>query len=255
MMRGEAQMSETTGTDVAGRTIVVTGAGSGIGRALAEGFLRDGARVVAADIRPEGLAPLEARGALVQVVDVSVRDQVRGLLERARAATGRVDVLFNNAGFGSRRAVADLEEGEFERMIAVHLFGTIHGMRFAIPIMREQGRGRIVNTLSRAAEVCGPLDSAYSAAKAATWAATRSAARECADADILINGLIPGPTNTAIWGRDMPTLQPPEAVYPTALMLATLPAGGPTGRVFWNEKEYPLMDPANAAPNRSGARR
>jgi NAD(P)-dependent dehydrogenase (short-subunit alcohol dehydrogenase family) len=240
-------MSEAAGDEVAGRTIVVTGAGSGIGCALAEGFLREGARVVAADIRAEGLGPLAAQGALVHKADVSVRDSVRDLLEEARRATGRVDVLFNNAGFGARKAVADLEPGEFERMIAVHLFGTIHGMRFAIPIMRAQGRGRIVNTLSRAAEICGALDSAYSAAKAATWAATRAAARECADTDILINGLIPGPTNTGIWGRDMPNLQPPEAVYPTARMLATLPAGGPTGRVFWNEKEYPLMDPANAA--------
>ena len=78
-------------------------------------------------------------------------------------------------------------------------------------------------------------------AKAGLWAATRSAARECADTDILVNGLIPGPTNTAIWGRDMPQLQAPEAVYPTARMLASLPAGGPSGQVFWDEKPYPLM--------------
>ncbi len=64
-----------------------------------------------------------------------------------------------------------------------------------------------------------------------------------------MNGLIPGPTNTGIWGRDIPRLQSPEAVYPTAQMLATLPPDGPTGKVFWNEREYALMDPANPVPD------
>ena len=233
-------MSEAV-NEVAGRTIVITGAASGIGHALAQGFLADGAAVVACDVRSEGLAPLASRGAITRQVDVRAREQVHGLIEAARNETGRVDVLVNNAGYGSRKPVEQLEAGEFERMIEVHLFGGVHGMRFAIPIMREQGHGRIINLLSRAAEASGPKDAAYSAAKAGLWAATRSAARECADTDILVNGLIPGPTNTAIWGRDMPQLQAPEAVYPTARMLASLPAGGPSGQVFWDEKPYPLM--------------
>jgi NAD(P)-dependent dehydrogenase (short-subunit alcohol dehydrogenase family) len=239
--------------DLEGRTIVITGAASGIGKALAEGFLRDGATVLGADIRPEGLETIATRGAPVATADVSERDAVERLVERARRETGRLDVLFNNAGFGSRTRIEDLSPGEFERLIEVHLFGTVHGLRFAIPVMRAQRYGRIVNTLSRGAEVSAPGFSAYSAAKAALWALTRAAAREAADADILVNGLIPGPTNTAIWGRDMPQLQPPEAVYPTARMLATLPAGGPSGQVFWNEKPYPLMDPANPVPKGPGS--
>ena len=227
--------------EVAGRTIVITGDASGIGHALARGFLADGAAVVACDVRSEGLAPLASQGAITRQVDVRAREQVRGLIETAREETGRVDVLVNNAGFGSRKPVERLDEGEFERMIEVHLFGSVHGMRFAIPIMREQGHGRVINLLSRAAEAGRRKDAAYSAAKAGLWAATRSAAQECADTDILVNGLIPGPTNTAIWGRDMPQLQAPEAVYPTARMLACLPAGGPSGEVFWDEKPYPLM--------------
>jgi NAD(P)-dependent dehydrogenase (short-subunit alcohol dehydrogenase family) len=102
-----------------GRTVVITGAASGIGRAFAEGFRSDGAGVI----------------------DVAI--------ER----TGSVDVLFNNAGMGNRTAVEDLAAGEFEQMLAVHLFGCIYGMRAAIPVMREQGYGRIVNVISRAAEV------------------------------------------------------------------------------------------------------
>ena len=65
------------------------------------------------------------------------------------------------------------------------------------------------------------------------------------DANILVNMLIPGPTNTPIWGRDLPQLQPPEATYPTARMLATLADDGPTGKVFWDEAEYPMFDSEN----------
>jgi NAD(P)-dependent dehydrogenase (short-subunit alcohol dehydrogenase family) len=241
-------VSETT-DEISGQTVVITGAASGIGRAIALGFLRDGARVVGCDIREEGLAPLAEQGAITQRTDVRSREEVRALIDRAHSETGRVDVLFNNAGFGSRKALGDLDEGEFERMIEVHVYGCVYGMRFAIPIMQEQGHGRIINVLSRAAEVSGAGDSAYSAAKAAMWATMRSAARECVGKNVLINGLIPGPTNTGIWGRDMPRLQAPDVVYPTALMLATLPDGGDTGKVFWNEREYRLMDPANSRPD------
>lgn len=241
-------MSEAT-PGISGQTVVITGAGSGIGHAIALGFLRDGAKVVGCDIREEGLAPLAEKGALVERTDVRSRERVAALIARAHAETGRLDVLFNNAGFGSRKPVAALDEGEFERMIEVHLYGSTYGLRFALPVMQAQGRGRIVQVLSRAAEVSGAGDAAYSAAKAAMWATLRSAARENAEHDILINGLIPGPTNTGIWGREMPMLQSADVVYPTARMLATLPTGGPTGRVFWNEREYPLMDPANPTPD------
>ena len=102
---------------ITGHTVVITGAASGIGKALAEGFLADGARVVAADIQKEGLASLAERGALTQRTDVSSRDQLEELIELTRRETGRIDVLFNNAGFGTRRRIEDLEPGEFERMI------------------------------------------------------------------------------------------------------------------------------------------
>lgn len=234
--------------EIEGRSIVITGAASGLGRAWALGFLREGARVVAADIDEVGLADAAAEGAVAVRTDVSSARDVEALIERCRRETGRVDVLFNNAGFGSRHRIEEMPAGEFERMLAVHVFGALYGLRAAIPIMREQGHGRIVNTLSRAAEICAAGGSAYSAAKAALFALTRSAARETEATDILINGLIPGPTNTAIWGRDMPRLQAPEATYPAARVLALLPAGGPSGQVFWNQKPYPLMHPDNPFP-------
>lgn len=229
-----------------GRTIVITGAASGIGRALALGFLADGARVIGADIRP--CREVAEAGGSMREVDVADAAQVSDLLAFAHSETGRIDALFNNAGYGTRGRLEELDEGAFERLVAVHLFATVHGLRAAIPLMREQGHGRVINTLSRAAELSAPLGAAYSAAKAAMWALTRSAAAENGDLDILVNGLIPGPTNTGIWGRPMPRMQGPEVVYPTARMLATLPTGGPSGQVFWNEKPYPLMDPANEVP-------
>ena len=224
-----------------GRTVVITGAGSGIGRAFAEGFLADGATVVGTDIIADRLRPLEESGAITSLADVSDDAQVRETIDLAVQRTGRVDVLVNNAGYGSRTNVEDLGDGEFERMIAVHVFGMIYGMRAALPVMRAQNHGRIINIVSRAAEMPQPGNTAYGAAKAAMYAATRSAALEVGDADILINAQFPGMTNTAIWGTDMPGMQDPEAAYPTARMLATLPPGGPTGQCFYREQPYEMF--------------
>ena len=231
--------------DIDNKTLVIAGAGNGIGRAWALKFHQEGANVVAADIDKVSLASLSSMGISTKNVDVRDSKQVTELITDTHAKTGRMDVLFNNAGIAFGPKLENATEGEFEDHIAVHLFGCIYGMRAAIPIMREQGYGRIINTVSRNAEFDMPGTSAYSAAKSAIWSTSRIAAREVSDSDILINMLIPGPTNTRIWGKDRPDLQSPEATYSTAKMLATLPTGGPTGKVFWNEKEYPLFDPKN----------
>ena len=101
--------------------------------------------------------------------------------------TGSVDVLFNNAGMGFGYKMDSFPEGSFEHHVAVHLFGTIYGMRYALPIMQEQGHGRIINTISRNAETNVQRTSAYAAAKAGIWSASRVAANENRDQDILIN--------------------------------------------------------------------
>jgi NAD(P)-dependent dehydrogenase (short-subunit alcohol dehydrogenase family) len=89
------------------------------------------------------------------------------------------------------------------------------------------------------------MGSPYGSSKAALWAVTRCVAMENAEFDILINGLIPGPTKTSM----MPWGQKPEKVYPSARWLATLPKGGPTGKVFWNKKEYVMFDKENVTFN------
>jgi NAD(P)-dependent dehydrogenase (short-subunit alcohol dehydrogenase family) len=229
---------------VAGKVVMITGAASGIGRAIAVAFAADGADVIGVDINGSALAPLEAQGVLPVTADVTEEAAVRDAAAQALDRFGRIDVLFNNAGLGGRRPITEIGEGEFERMIAVHLFGAFYGLRAVLPVMRAQGSGRVINTLSRGAEAQASGWAAYGAAKAGMLSLTRVAAAECAGTDILVNGMIPGPTRSGMMTG--PNLQAPEAVVPSARWLATLPAGGPTGKVFWNMKEYSLFAPREA---------
>ena len=233
-----------TAQSIAGRTVVITGAASGIGRALALGFMADGARVVAADIHEDGLAEVVAAGGIPARVDVTNVADVQAMIDLAIGTTGRVDVLFNNAGIGGRKSLENMPEGMFERFISTHLFGAFHGYRAALPHMRAQNHGRIITTIGRAAEVRDRGWSAYGCAKAGQHVLTRIVAAETAGTDILVNSLIPGQTLTGMMTGE--GLQPPEAVYPWALQLATLPTGGPTGRAFWNGEDYALFQDADA---------
>ena len=229
-----------------GKTILITGAASGLGKAWAELFNQEGANIFACDIEEAGLQELQELGITTSTLDVSSSQEVKSFIEQAHDATGRLDVLFNNAGMGFGYKVHEMPEGVFEHHVSVHLFGAIYGMRYALPIMKKQNYGRIINTISRNAETDVEGTSAYAAAKAGIWSATRVAAKENAEHDILINMIIPGPTNTSIWGKDMPHLQKPEATFPTAKLLASLERGGPTGKVYWDEKEYQMFNQNNS---------
>jgi NAD(P)-dependent dehydrogenase (short-subunit alcohol dehydrogenase family) len=229
---------------IAGRTVVITGAASGIGRALTLGFLADGAKVIAADIAEAGLAEVAGAGAIPVRVDVTVEADVQRMIQLAVEATGRVDVLFNNAGIGGRKTIEKMDDGVFERFIATHLFGGFYGLRAVMPIMRRQNYGRIITTIGRAAEARDRGWAAYGSAKAALHILTRIAAVEVSALDVLVNSLIPGETRSGMMTGE--GLQEPEAVYPWALQLATLPTGGPSGRSFWNGVDYKLFD--DAAP-------
>ena len=233
------------------KTILATGASRGIGLEWTRQCLERGHHLIATCREPEGAAELNAlrnkHPEQLEVLPLDVEDETsaQNLFLKLDQREQAIDLLFNNAGIAFGPTLEKAPDRQFEDHVSVHLFGCVYGMRSAIPIMRAQGSGRIINTISRNAEVDVPGTSAYSAAKAAIWAASRVAARETSDADILINMLIPGPTNTQIWGKDRPELQAPETTFPTAKMLATLPSGGPTGKVFWDKKEYRLFDPNN----------
>ncbi len=232
-------------TAIEGKTVVITGAASGIGRALALGFANDGARVVATDINEAALREIASERIATLAVDVGRDDDVRRMIAFAQKNTGRVDVLFNNAGLGGAKVIEQIEDDMFERYIRVHLFGAFYGTRAALKVMRQQGFGRIVNTLSRHAGQRATGFAAYASAKAGMLALTRVTSAEVAGVDILVNGMIPGPTKSGMMTGD--NLQAPEAVYPGALWLATLPTGGPNRKVFWNRKEIDLFAPEAGA--------
>jgi len=196
----------------AGRGILVTGAGSGIGRAAAQLFANEGGRVAVVDQdENEALATVtsirQAGGeALAIGADVSREADCRGMVERALAAYGRLHVAFNNAGIGaSGFAVADEEEVTWSRLIDVNLKGIFLAMKYEIPAMVSAGGGAIVNTASVAGLVGERGIGAYSASKHGVVGLTRSAALDYIGQGVRINAVCPGATRTRIlanWFQD-----------------------------------------------------
>ena len=195
-----------------GRGILVTGAGSGIGRAAAQLFANEGGRVVVVDQdENEAQATVtsirQAGGeALAIGADVSREADCRGMVERALAAYGRLHVAFNNAGIGaSGFAVADEEEVTWSRLIDVNLKGIFLGMKYEIPAMVGAGGGAIVNTASVAGLVGERGIGAYSASKHGVVGLTRTAALDYIGQGVRINAVCPGATRTRIlasWFQD-----------------------------------------------------
>ena len=187
----------------AGHGILVTGAGSGIGRAAAQLFANEGGRVVVVDQdESEAQATVtsirQAGGeALAIGADVSREADCRGMVERALAAYGRLHVAFNNAGIGaSGFAVADEEEVTWSRLIDVNLKGIFLAMKYEIPAMVGAGGGAIVNTASVAGLVGERGIGAYSASKHGVVGITRTAALDYIGQGVRINAVCPGATRT-----------------------------------------------------------
>lgn len=194
------------------RVVLVTGAGSGIGRAAALLFAKEGGRVVVVDqgeTDAQGTVALihDAGGEAVAVrADVSREADCRAMVERALAAYGRLHVAFNNAGVGaSGFALADEEEIAFTRLIDVNLKGIFLAMKYEIPAMTTAGGGAIVNTASVAGLVGEKGIAAYSASKHGVVGLTRTAALDYIGQGVRINAVCPGATRTrmlADWFQD-----------------------------------------------------
>jgi len=229
---------------VSGKVVVVTGAGSGIGQALARGFAADGAHVVAFDRAVEGLrVTADGRSLLTVEGDVTTAAGVARLVETALEQHGQIDVLINNAGIADHGAFLEISFEDWARVIEVNLIGLARCTRAVLPGMVARGHGRVINLASRAAESKAGRP-AYSASKAAVVSFTKTLAAEVRRAgaeDVLVNALIPGPTNTAIWDTPHPEMQSAETVYPHARFIVELPAGGPNGRAFFNSADYAVF--------------
>lgn len=191
------------------RTVLVTGAAGAIGKGIASGFLSQGDRVFLTDLRQDSIAAaaVEVGGAAgpcpCLAADVTDEEQVAAVIAAAGAALGgRIDVLVNVAGIVGQGKVEDLSAEEWDRMFAVNVKGTFLFIKHAVPLMKAQGAGKIVNFSSKSGKTGSALMSHYSAAKAAIIGLTQALAYELADSGITVNCLCPGITdNTGVWSH------------------------------------------------------
>jgi len=255
-----------------GKVAVVTGGASGIGEASVRLFAEEGARVVIADMQEErGRSVADAIGkeVLFQPCEVSQEDQVAAVVARAVDAFGRLDCMFNNAGFGGISGpIEEIPVDEFDATFAVLLRGVFLGIKHAAPVMKAQGSGSIISTASVAGLQAGLGPHVYSAAKAAVVHLTRSAGMELGESGVRVNCICPGgivtplitdaigggPEAVELVSRHLSELQPirragqPTDIAQAALWLASdestfvnaqaiIVDGGLTGGRQWSQNQ------------------
>lgn len=192
---------------------IVTGAGRGIGRAIAEKLAVEGATVAVTDLdessAQETAALIDGDGVGLQV-DVTDRPGVEAMVRAVHERFGRIDVLVNNAGWDKAAPFIESDPADWDRAIQINLYGVLHTCRAVLPIMAAQGFGAVVNIGSDAGRVGSSGEAVYSAAKGGVIAFTKSAARELARNQVRLNCICPGPTDTPLFasmGGDNPKLR------------------------------------------------
>lgn len=188
--------------DFSGRVAVVTGGAAGIGAEIARHYSAAGAQVMIWDLTEPAQAP---EGAGFCQVDISDPVEIAAAVAKTRAAFGGIDFLSHNAGFaGPTVPVTEYDPDTWARIIEVNLTGTFHLARAVVPVMQENGYGRIVNMASLAGKEGTPNASAYSAAKAGVIGFTKSLAKELAETAIRVNCIAPAAVKTAILDQMTP---------------------------------------------------
>jgi 2-hydroxycyclohexanecarboxyl-CoA dehydrogenase len=180
---------------------IVTGAGQGIGQAIAGKLAAEGATVVVTDL-DEATAQATAAawpGSVAIRADVTDRQGVQAVADQVVRQFGRIDLLVNNAGWDKASPFVDSEPADWDRAIAVNLYGVLHTCKAVLPVMAGQGHGAVVNLGSDAGRVGSSGEAVYSAAKGGVIAFTKSIAREMARHQVRVNCVCPGPTDTALF--------------------------------------------------------
>jgi gluconate 5-dehydrogenase len=242
--------------DVAGKVAFITGAGSGLGRAIAESMAEEGARVVLFDINAEGLKETAARiktsgdSPLVIAGDVGDEAAVEAAVAHTEATFGRLDILFNNAGIGDPEPglLHEYVTANWNKVVAVNLQGVFFCARAALRVMVRQGSGKVVNTASMwglaGSSSVFPLP-AYNATKGAVVNLTRELALQYAEKNIQVNAICPGFFRTQLGPYDdnefveaitnftpMKRIAAPEEIKGTALYLASSASDFVTGAML-----------------------
>ena len=227
------------------KVALVTGAGQGMGRAIARQFAAEGAIVVALDLNLEAAQQTLQGGGeqhLARALNVADAAAVNALVDEVLALRGRVDVLVNNAGTGGMDSFTEMSDEAWARVIGVNLNGAFYCARAAVRAMLKTGGGTVVNVGSTSA-VSGDGPAHYVTSKAALMGLTRVMAKELAKSGVRVNTLVPGPTNTPMmqgipqeWadaiiaGVPMGRMAEPEDIAKVAVFLASDDSGFVTGQ-------------------------
>jgi NAD(P)-dependent dehydrogenase (short-subunit alcohol dehydrogenase family) len=212
--------------ELEGKVAIVTGAGMGIGEAIARRFAECGARLVVVDIDVKAVtAVAAATGAVAVVGDVRLADTAQRAVDSCLAEFGRVDVLVNNAAVLRTARLHELSEADWDLVVDTNLKGPFLMLRAAVPAMLARGGGAVVNVASISALIVLPEHAAYCAAKGGLVQLTKQAALEYATDGIRVNAVAPGTVDTPLVQRFLATS--PDA----ASVMADLEAGHPIGRI------------------------
>lgn len=192
---------------LAKKRALVTGAGGGIGRAVAERFAREGAEVVVADIAREsgervvkGIQDAGGKGAFV-AADVSREADIERMVSQAADRLGGLDILVNNAGIEIVQRVTEMTEADWNRLMGINVKGVMFGCKHAIPVLLESGGGSVINMASAAGLIGWPLLSLYCASKGAVILFTKAMAQEYKGTGLRFNAICPMVVETPLGGR------------------------------------------------------